>query len=290
LIVRTCGIADDDYDEVISWATRLRGEEYLLSVFCDMAIEPQWRPEWADSRFLTADVFGRAYGAFLALPEAIAPESWRTRLTTAKVWIDADDLNSLMSFPAVLEGAKRARIPAISELGETIAEAYGKLSREPSIDMLLRLTPALRAYGVPEGVNISARQVVAQIRNGTDGLDDPIVQAGLSLLAHIAILAKYTDLANAVAETCIEMVLGGKEQRSLYEAVFRLVECASANPDREAARNVLAKRLELLAFRLPVSERIASYLALLQVLRKVMPEIAALLGRAVAAAKLAAAA
>jgi hypothetical protein len=286
LIVRTCGITDDDYDEVISWATRLRGEEYLLSVFCDMAIEPQWRPEWAESRFLTADVFGRAYGAFLALPEAIAPESWRTRLTTAKVWIDADDLNSLMSFPAVLEGARRARIPAISELGETIAEAYGQLSREPSIEMLLRLTPALQAYGVPEGVNISARQVVAQIRNGTDGLDDPVVQAALSLLGHIAILAKDTDLADAVAETCVEMVLAGKEQRSLYEAVFRLVECAAANPDREAARSVLAKRLELLAFRLPVSERMTSYVWLLEVLRKVMPEIAPLLGRAVAAAKL----
>jgi hypothetical protein len=288
LIVRTCGITDDDYDEVISWATRLRGEEYLLSVFCDMAIEPQWRPEWADSRFLTADVFGRAYGAFLALPEAVAPESWRTRLTTAKVWIETGDLNSLMSFPAVLEGARRARIPAISELGETIAEAYARLAHEPSIEMLLRLTPALQAYGVPEGVNISARQVVAQIRNGGDGLDDPIVQAALALSAHIAILAKDTELADAVAETCIEMVLGGKEQRSLYEAVFRLVECASANPDRETARTVLAKRLELLAFRLPVSERMTSYVALLQILRKVTPEIAAFLGRAVAAAKLAA--
>jgi hypothetical protein len=152
--------------------------------------------------------------------------------------------------------------------------------------MLLRLTPALQAYGVPEGVNISARQVVAQIRNGTDGLDDPVVQAALSLLGHIAILAKDTDLADAVAETCVEMVLAGKEQRSLYEAVFRLVECAAANPDREAARSVLAKRLELLAFRLPVSERMTSYVWLLEVLRKVMPEIAPLLGRAVAAAKL----
>jgi hypothetical protein len=216
VIVRTCGITDDDYDEVISWATRLRGEEYLLSVFCDMAVEPQWRPEWADSRFLTADVFGRAYGAFLALPEAIAPESWRTRLTTAKVWIDADDLNSLMSFPAVLEGARRARIPAISELGETIAEAYGQLSHEPSIEMLLRLTPALQAYGVPDGVNISARQVVALIRNGTDGLDGPIVQAALTLTAHIATLAKDTELADAVAEICIEMVLStGNRDRSM---------------------------------------------------------------------------
>jgi hypothetical protein len=152
--------------------------------------------------------------------------------------------------------------------------------------MLLRLTPALQAYGVPEGANISARQVVAQIRNGPDGLDDPIVQAALALSAHIAILAKDTGLADAVAETCIAMVLGGKEQRSLYEAVFRLVECASANPDREIARSVLAKRLELLAFRLPVSERMSSFVALLQVLRKVMPDIAALLGRAVAAAKL----
>src|SRR5260370_19125031 len=162
-----------------------------------MAIEPQWRPEWADSRFLTADVFGRAYGAFLALPEAIAPESWRTRLTTAKVWIDADDLNSLMSFPAVLEGARRARIPAISELGETIAEAYGQLSHEPSIEMLLTLTPALQAYGVTDGANIRARQAVALIRRGTDGLDGTIVQAAPALPAPIPTPCKERALSHA---------------------------------------------------------------------------------------------
>jgi hypothetical protein len=82
------------------------------------------------------------------------------------------------------------------------------------------------------------------------------------------------------------MVLGGKEQRSLYEAVFRLVECASANPNCETARSVLAKRLELLAFRIPVSERLTTYVALLEGGRKIMPETAPLLGRAVAAAKL----
>jgi hypothetical protein len=287
LIVRTCGVSDIGHKELISWAMRTSGEEYLLSVFSDMAVEPQWRPEWADARFMAADIFGRVYGTYVALPTEIVPGSWRERIEAAKAWVDNDKLNLLMGFPAVLEGARRSRTPTTSEFGEAIADAYRRLSDEPSIDNLLCLTPVIQAFGVPAGINIAVGKVVDQIRSGADGMDDDIVQAALTLTAHIAVLTNDIALADAILETCVEMALGIQEQSSLYQVFFRLVECTSANPNREAARIALAKRLEFLAFRLPISNKMAVFAALLEVLRKVVPDFAPLLGRAIASSKLA---
>lgn len=51
LVVRVCGGSGIDPDQMISWATRLFGEPYFLSVVSDFAVEPQWRPEWICRRF-----------------------------------------------------------------------------------------------------------------------------------------------------------------------------------------------------------------------------------------------
>lgn len=287
LIVRTCGVSDIGHKELISWATRSSGEEYLLSVFNDMAVEPQWRPEWADSRFMAADVFGRAYGAFLALPAHVAPESWRSRIGAAKAWADTDHLTLLMGFPAVLEGARRLQTPKASELGEPIVDAYHRLSDEPSVDNLLCLTPVIQAFGVPDGINNSVRGVVDKIRNGADGMDAEVVQAALMLATHIAVLTKDTDLADVIAETCVELALAIQEHMLPQQAFFRLVECAAANPNREVSLIALSKRIEFLAFMLPISEKMAGFATLIDLLGKLVPEIAPLLGRAVAAARLA---
>src|SRR5262249_37344523 len=73
LIVRTCGVAEMDPSKVMSWAIQICGEEYFLSVYNDMAMEPQWRPEWADRRFIAAAGFGRVYETVRAVPLRAAP-------------------------------------------------------------------------------------------------------------------------------------------------------------------------------------------------------------------------
>jgi len=72
------------------------------------------------------------YGTFHTLPGAIAPGSGRARLTTAKVWIDKDDLNSLMSFSC---GSRAEARPArgfrqYRNSERQYAEASGRLSDE----------------------------------------------------------------------------------------------------------------------------------------------------------------
>jgi hypothetical protein len=108
----------------------------------------------------------------------------------------------------------------------------------------------------------------------------------LTLAAHLAAQANDTGLADAVAETCVEKAPLAKERRSVLDAAFRLVECAAANPDRPAARTTLAQRLETLAFILTAQDMLASLLDLLENLKQIEPEMAPLLGKAIAAARL----
>jgi hypothetical protein len=289
LVVRACGVGDFDATELITWATRVCGEEYLLSAYLDMAAEPQWRPEWADSRFMTADAFGRLYSTVDAFRANPAPVSWKQRIQEAKLWIDEDSLNFLMGFPAVLEGARRAHFPAVADLNPTIQEAYRLLADEPSLDNLLRLTPAIQAFGVFAGVNGAADKVIAELRDKPGWADDDAAQAALSLITHIAVLTNDGALADAIAEMLMSGADVALSGGTFHQLFFRLVECAAADTDRMAASNALAKRLEFLALRLPASDQMSSLVSLLEVLQKVSPDMSVLLGRAVTAARLASA-
>ena len=186
LVVRACGASDIDHKELLFWAMHMRGQEYFLSVYSDMAVEPQWRPEWADSGFLVADVFGRVYGAFLTLSADIVPKSWQERIAKAKAWIDDNNLGLLMSYPAVLQGARRARTPTIAELGVPEADAYRRLSDEPSVDNILRVTPLVQIYGVPSGINPAVLNVLHKIRDGVESIDDRVTQKPTFVLQMMA--------------------------------------------------------------------------------------------------------
>jgi DNA-binding transcriptional regulator YdaS (Cro superfamily) len=258
LVVRACGVTDIDHKELLTWAMHMRGDEYLLSVLSDMAIEPQWRPEWVDSGFLTADVFGRVFGAFLTLAADITPKSWQERIMKAKGWIDDNDLGPMMTLPAVLEGARRAHTPAIAELGAPAVDAYRRLSEEPSVDNLLRVAPLVQIFGVPLGINPDVLKVLHQVRNGTDSFDDRVIQAAITLAAHIAVLTNDVVLSEFVAETCLDKARNMTKGQSVHEVVYRLVECAAANTNRATARRALAQRLEALAFILPPSALLTS--------------------------------
>jgi hypothetical protein len=83
LVARVFGGNGIDPNEMISWAMRLFGDAYFLSVVSDFAIEPQWRPEWIFPKILVADLFGRAFGAWNRLSQEAAPPRWKEKIDMA---------------------------------------------------------------------------------------------------------------------------------------------------------------------------------------------------------------
>lgn len=287
LIVRTSGASDVGDQELLAWAVRVFGPEYMLSVYSDMSVEPQWRPEWIESRFLMGDVFGRVYGAFAGLSETMAPESWRRRIEAAKKWIEEDHLDLLMQFPAVLEGAPRPKRELPPQFAKPLKDAADLMIDKPSFDNLLRITGIVHALGVPEGIGPALLQILDLLRREAGTMDKHALNATVTLLAHIATLTKDAALAEATAEASMEFALSFADDWTAQQLVYRLVECSSADPDRGTAQAALAERLRALAFRLPASGGVAGLATLLEALQKVVPALAPALGGAVAAAQLA---
>jgi hypothetical protein len=86
LVVRTCGVSTVNSETVLSWAIQLYGQEYMLSIYSDMAIEPQWRPEWLDTRFLVADALGRLHGDISVFRARPYPRAGNPASTRQSFW------------------------------------------------------------------------------------------------------------------------------------------------------------------------------------------------------------
>jgi hypothetical protein len=112
------------------------------------------------------------------------------------------------------------------------------------------------------------------------------MQQVISVASHIAAETSDPELADAITDTCIAKVVAATELQAATEAMFRLVECAAACQSRPAAAPKLAERLERLAFVLPTAEMCKRLASLLGCLKTIQPELAPLLGRALAAANL----
>jgi hypothetical protein len=290
LVVRVCGVAGINHNELLSWAMRVSGESYFLSVLSDLAIEPQWRPEWIVPNFLVADVFGRAFGSWHRLPTETAPESRKRRIDDARRWIEEHHLGYLMNFPAVLEGTRRPLQPSLAEFREAnfeaAVDAYRQLTDDPSVENLLRISPLVEAYGFPAEAMADVKRVLDRIRGIVSGNDQHTLEVALAVLAHISVLTGNVELANGVAEVCLERARTAKEAHPVFETVARLVECAGAGPSQNAARQTLVRRLEILASILPSSEGMAELVTAIWQLKRLQPELAPLLGKSLAIARL----
>jgi hypothetical protein len=284
LVVRACGLTQVDHEELFQWAIGQSGESYYLSLLSDFPTDPQWRPEWIVHRFLVGDAIGRAWGALEGIPPENQPQSWRARIETVREWAKTNELELLLSFPALMEGARRPPI-SITSLSEPIQEAYRRLETEPSFDNLLILTPAIHAFGFPVETRDSLQKVVGLLRR-TSGAPREIVQSVLTLLAHIATLANDVKLADGVAEICIEQIASANDRQAVVEPTFRIIECAAADQDRSAAQTTLLRRLEQAAFVVPSGPLIGDLLGLLEALKAVNAPIQQRLGRALALANL----
>lgn len=62
----------------------------------------------------------------------------------------------------------------------------------------------------------------------------------------------------------------------------RLIECAAVIKDRSEAARTLARRLEILAVLIPASEAADDLLSTIEMLKRIQPQLAPLLGRALA--------
>jgi hypothetical protein len=291
LVVRVCGTSGINPDDIVSWAMRISGETYFMSVLSDLAVEPQWKPEWILPHFLLADVAGRALGTLHRLPSDAAPESWKTRLDVLRTWIADNKLDPLLAYPAVLEGTRRPRQPTLAgfEAGGAAAavSAYRDLAENPSIDQLIGISPLIEAFDFPAEPKAAVAKVLDLVRQQGPDSDQQRIVVALSILAHISVLTNDVSLADGVADACLERVLPLTNPGAVFEIVARLVECSGACADRDAARAALAQRLEVLAFSLPSSRVISALITAVESLRRVQPDLAPLLGRALAAARLA---
>jgi hypothetical protein len=289
LVVRICGGTGIDPTQMIAWSMRLSRDAYFLSVLSDFAVEPQWRPEWILPKLLVADIFGRAVGAWRRILRDAAPPSWMERIEKVYAWIMGEKIGSFAQYPSVLQGTRRPRRPTLAEFQSDIpqaADAFRELANNPSVDTLLSISPFIEAFGFPDDATSDVEKVVALIREAPPDENDKSIVLALSVLAHIAVLAENAALSERISEICLERARRTKQQGPIFEIACRLIECTAVIKDRAEAARTLARRLEILAFVVPASEAAEGLAATIEMLKRIQPQFAPLLGRALAAARL----
>jgi hypothetical protein len=288
LVVRVCGGNGVDPKGMISWATRLFGDAYFLAVVSDFAVAPQWCPEWILPKILVADLFGRAVGAWRQLSQETSPPSWKERVEKAYAWIVAEQIGAFAQYPSVLQGTRRSHRPTLAEFQNLPqgADAFRALANDPSVRTMLSISPFIAAFGFPSEATGDAEKVLASIRSAPADEDDKLAVLALSLLAHIAVLTDNAALADGVSEVCLERARRIETQEPIFEIVCRLIECTAVVEDRAEAARTLASRLEILAFIIPASEAAAGLVSTIEMLKRVQPDLAPLLGRALAVSRL----
>src|SRR5205085_475999 len=63
LVTRILGAASESESSLLSWAMRMKGRIFYLSVLNDANNEPRWKPDWIEPRILAADIYGRVFAS-----------------------------------------------------------------------------------------------------------------------------------------------------------------------------------------------------------------------------------
>jgi|CXWL01.1.fsa_nt_gi hypothetical protein len=281
LVVRASGRLKPPQDDLVRWAMRNCGTAFLMSIYRDFTDEPRWRPDWLDSRYLIADLYGR--GAYmLSQRGADAPPDWQVHLGTAKAWVDAEGVSVAAQFPAIGEGARRAP-PTLKALGG-LAKAYEGFLSDPNVSDFVLLLPPIHIFGPPKEVASGALIVMRQLAAQKGDLN--LAGAALQTASAVATELQDGELASAVFDAAISLMRRNDDTLSVSEVVGRTVEAAAALHNKPAADALLARRLEILAFMLTDAADLGRLLDHLVNLRNVSPDLAVQLGRAIQIAQL----
>ncbi|KRP89214.1 hypothetical protein AOQ73_26700 [Bradyrhizobium pachyrhizi] len=126
---------------------------------------------------------------------------------------------------------------------------------------------------------------MATLRAELATTDPDFAQAALDLAALIAARNRDAELAETVAVVAIERVAAGRGVDRLMSTISVLLECAAAIEDRKEALATLARRLENLAF-VASAALLPDALDAFRILQSINEDLAPLLGRAIATARL----
>lgn len=283
LVARVLGQGSDDGPSLLSWAMRMSGKTFYLSVLNDAWVEPRWRPDWISPNFLAADIYARLLASMHRLGEA-APQSWRKRLDDAQSWMMEKVPPIAHAFPAMLQGGVSTSVEKPAE-GTPAAEMYERLSREPTVENFLILIPLVYVFGFHPDAREAALKVVQSLRTETSPTPPEYARAVLDLAAFIAARNRDVELADAVALVSIERIVSTQDIDRLLPTASDIVECAASMTDRKEALATLARRLENLAFVAPAAA-LPKALEIFRVLQSINEDLRPLLGRAIATARL----
>jgi hypothetical protein len=283
LVTRILGAGTENEPSLLTWATRLAGKTFYLSVLNDAHVEPRWRPDWISPNYLAADIYGRLLESLRQIDDATSA-SWRKKVDDAEGWVSANTPPLAYAFPALLQGGLVTQLENPSA-DTPVGKMYKTLAHEPTVENFLVLTPVVFAFGLQPDSRESVLKVVQSLRMEIASAEPQFTQAVLDLAAFIAARNRDTELADAVAVVAIERLVATQDVDRLLPTFAVLVECAAAVSDRKEARATLARRLENLAFVAP-PEFLAEALDTLRVLQSIDEDLAPLLGRAVATARL----
>ena len=285
LVVRASGHTEIDENKLVSWAMRVAGKPYFLSVFFDMHKEPRWRPDWINPDFLMADTIGRVKNAMSRLPETTAPPEWKASFDNALTWIEEKKIEPLQVFPAIGESAHFSEQPTLAELKGDLADTYSGFAEQSSLDYLVRLAPLVFTFGFPTELDDAVLAFLDTLRREISSVEESKVKLALATVAHIAVQHRNTSLSDAVANICLENTGGITDAWTAIDVMSRLVECAAAHPNPAEAQATLMRRLEDLAFLLPPLA-LPEFLDGIDALQSLGDDFALGLGRARAAARL----
>ena len=233
--------------------------------------------------YLVADIYGRLLTSLLRAAD-IAQSSWRQKVADAETWVTANTPPIAHAFPAMLQGGLLTPIEK-PPADTTIGKMYEKLAHDPTVENFLPFMPVVYAFGFHSDARESALRVVQTLQMEIAYAQPEIAQAVLDLAAFIAARNRDTELADAVAVLAIERLVVAQSIERLLPTFAVLVQCAAAVSDRKEAQATLARRLENLAF-VASPELLPEALDTLRVLQSIDDDLGALLGRAIATARL----
>jgi hypothetical protein len=184
-------------------------------------------------------------------------------------------------YPAIGESGVH-RQPTLDEMGE-LAKLCQEFIHDPTADNFLVAGILFYTFGMPAECAPAIAKVVVELQQNRTHWEAGKRRAVMMLAIYIAMQLKDRALADAVAEVLIADVAKGEERPG--EALFWLIESAAADPEESTRQLVLVRRLETLAFICGPSH-LSDVFDTLRVLQKLDADLASLLGKAIAAARI----